>query len=145
MKAQQRMNFLCQLRKLNLLQQQLVQFYNTAIQSLLCASVIVWIGLATKEDKNRLEQRIRPAERKKWCQPAFHSSPDWGNRQVASLYTISNPHILDKICFSFSPQRSATCLWTLKQWDTRTAYSHRASLCWTFYQTVNQATYTYNV
>lgn len=30
-----------------------VLFYNTAIQSLLCALVIVWIGLATKEDKNR--------------------------------------------------------------------------------------------
>ncbi|KAI3362516.1 hypothetical protein L3Q82_012829 [Scortum barcoo] len=55
-KAQQRMYFLRQLRKFNLPQELLIQFYATIIQSVLCTSITVWFGSATKQDRNRLQQ-----------------------------------------------------------------------------------------
>ena len=62
-KAQQRMYFLRQLRKFNLPQELLLQFYTAIVQSVLCTSIIVWFGSATKQDKNRLTRTIRTAER----------------------------------------------------------------------------------
>ncbi|KAK3543187.1 hypothetical protein QTP70_012291 [Hemibagrus guttatus] len=47
-KAQQRLFFLRQLRKYNLPQELLTQFYSTVIESVLCTSIIVWFGSATK-------------------------------------------------------------------------------------------------
>ncbi len=41
-KAQQRLYFLCQLRKLNLPQELLKQFYSAIIESVLCTSITVW-------------------------------------------------------------------------------------------------------
>ncbi|CAM4610534.1 unnamed protein product [Leuciscus chuanchicus] len=62
-KAQQRLYFLRQLRKFNLPQEQLVQFYSAVIQSILCTSITVWFGSATKTDLRRLERIVRTAER----------------------------------------------------------------------------------
>ena len=53
-KAQQRMYFLRQLRKHNLPQELLIQFYTAVIESVLCTSITVWFGSATKLDRNRL-------------------------------------------------------------------------------------------
>ncbi len=47
-KAQQRLYFLRQLRKFNLPQELLKQFYSAIIESVLCSSIIVWFGSATK-------------------------------------------------------------------------------------------------
>ncbi len=58
-KAQQRLYFLCQLRKLNLQQELLIQFYTAIIESVLCTSITVWFSSATKSDLRRL----RTAER----------------------------------------------------------------------------------
>jgi len=49
-KAQQRLYFLRQLRKLNLPKELLAHFYSAIIQSVLCSSITVWFGSATKQD-----------------------------------------------------------------------------------------------
>uniref|UniRef100_A0A9J7ZPZ6 Reverse transcriptase domain-containing protein n=1 Tax=Cyprinus carpio carpio TaxID=630221 RepID=A0A9J7ZPZ6_CYPCA len=61
-KAQQRLYFLRQLRKFNLPQELLKQFYSAVIESVLCTST-VWFGSATKSDIRRLQRMVRTAER----------------------------------------------------------------------------------
>ncbi len=62
-KAQQRLYFLRQLRKFNLPQELLKQFYSAIIESVLCSSITVWFGSATKTDIRRLQRTVRTAER----------------------------------------------------------------------------------
>ncbi len=47
-KAQQRLYFLLQLKKFNLPQELLKQFYSTIIESVLCTSITVWFSSATE-------------------------------------------------------------------------------------------------
>src|SRR4029434_1421348 len=60
-KAQQRMYFLRQLKKYNLPQELLINFYTAVIGSVLCTSITVWFGSANKLDKNR--RTVRSAEK----------------------------------------------------------------------------------
>ncbi len=62
-KAQQRLTFLHQLRKFNLHQELLKQFYSAILESILCTSITVWFGSATKSDLRRLRRVVRTAER----------------------------------------------------------------------------------
>ncbi len=62
-KAQQRLYFLRQLRKFNLPQELLKQFYSAIIESILCTSITVWFSSATKSDLRRLRRVVRTAER----------------------------------------------------------------------------------
>ncbi|KAK3513270.1 hypothetical protein QTP70_009688 [Hemibagrus guttatus] len=62
-KAQQRLYFLRQLRKFNLPQELLTQFYSAVIESVLCTSITVWFGSVTKSDIRRLQRTVRTAER----------------------------------------------------------------------------------
>ncbi|KAK3527130.1 hypothetical protein QTP86_012743 [Hemibagrus guttatus] len=62
-KAQQRLYFLRQLRKFNLPQELLTHFYSAVIESVLCTSITVWFGSATKSDIRRLQRTVRTAER----------------------------------------------------------------------------------
>ncbi len=62
-KAQQRLYFLRQLRKINLPQELLKQFYSAIIESVLCTSITVWFSSATKSDLRRLRRVVRTAER----------------------------------------------------------------------------------
>ncbi|MGL4906709.1 MAG: alkylated DNA repair protein domain-containing protein, partial [Plesiomonas sp.] len=62
-KAQQRLYFLRQLRKFNLPQELLKQFYSAIIESILCTSITVWFSSATKYDLRRLQRVVRSAER----------------------------------------------------------------------------------
>ncbi|KAK3519551.1 hypothetical protein QTP86_013401, partial [Hemibagrus guttatus] len=62
-KAQQRFFFLRQLRKFNLPQELLTHFYSAIIESVLCTSITVWFGSATKSDIRRLQRTVRTAER----------------------------------------------------------------------------------
>ena len=62
-KAQQRLYFLHQLRKFNLPQELLKQFYSAVIESVLSTSITVWFGSATKSDIRRLQRTVRTAER----------------------------------------------------------------------------------
>uniref|UniRef100_A0A3Q3JSA6 G-protein coupled receptors family 1 profile domain-containing protein n=1 Tax=Monopterus albus TaxID=43700 RepID=A0A3Q3JSA6_MONAL len=50
--------FLCQLRELDL-----IQFYRRVMESVLCTCITVWFGSAIKQNKYRLQQTIRTAER----------------------------------------------------------------------------------
>ncbi len=59
----QRLYFLRQLRKFNLPQELLIQFYSAIIESVLCSSITVWFGSATKTDIRRLQRTVRTAER----------------------------------------------------------------------------------
>ncbi len=61
-KAQQRLYFLRQLRKFNLPQELLKQFYSAIIESVLCTSITVWFSSATKSDHKRLRRVVRMAE-----------------------------------------------------------------------------------
>ncbi|KAL0152504.1 hypothetical protein M9458_052227, partial [Cirrhinus mrigala] len=62
-KAQQRLFFLRQLRKFNLPQELLKQFYTAIIESVLYTSITVWFNSATKSDHRRLHRTVRTAER----------------------------------------------------------------------------------
>ncbi len=62
-KAQQRMYFLRQLKKFNLPQVHMTQFYSAVIESVLCSSITVWFGSASKSDIRRLQRTVRTAER----------------------------------------------------------------------------------
>ncbi len=62
-KAQQRLYFLRQLRKFNLPQELLNQFYSAIIESVLWTSITVWFSSATKSDLRRLRRVVRTAER----------------------------------------------------------------------------------
>jgi len=61
-KAQQRLYLLRQLRKFNLPQELLKQFYSAVIESVLCTSISVWFGSATKSHIS-LHRTVRTAER----------------------------------------------------------------------------------
>ncbi len=62
-KAQQRLlYFLRQLRKFNLPQELLIQFYSAIIESVLCTSITVWFSSATKSDLRRLQRVVQTAE-----------------------------------------------------------------------------------
>ncbi len=52
-----------QLRKFNLPQELLKQFYSNIIKSVLCTSITVWFNSATKSDLRRLRSVVRTAER----------------------------------------------------------------------------------
>ncbi len=69
-KAQQRLYFLRQLRKFNLPQELLKQFYSAIIESVLCTSITVWFSSAIKSDLRRLQRVVRTAERNHWYKPS---------------------------------------------------------------------------
>ncbi len=62
-KAHQRLYFFRQLRKFNLPQELLNQFYSAIIESVLCTSITVWFSSATKSDLRKLQRVVRTAER----------------------------------------------------------------------------------
>ncbi len=51
------------IRKFNLPQELLKQFYSVIIESVLCSSITVWFGSATKTDIRRLQWTVGTAER----------------------------------------------------------------------------------
>ncbi|KAK3538547.1 hypothetical protein QTP86_006712 [Hemibagrus guttatus] len=57
-KAQQRLYVLRQLRKFNLPQELLTHFYSAVIESVLCTSITVWFGSATKSHIRRLHRTV---------------------------------------------------------------------------------------
>uniref|UniRef100_A0AAQ4S2X5 Alkylated DNA repair protein AlkB homologue 8 N-terminal domain-containing protein n=2 Tax=Gasterosteus aculeatus aculeatus TaxID=481459 RepID=A0AAQ4S2X5_GASAC len=66
-KAQQRLFFLRQLKKLNLPKTMMVHFYTAIMESILCSSITVWYAAATAKDKGRLQRVLRSAERVIGC------------------------------------------------------------------------------
>ncbi len=62
-KVQQRLYFLRQLRKFNLPQELLKQFYSAITESILCTSITIWFSSVTKSDFRRLRRVVRTVER----------------------------------------------------------------------------------
>ncbi len=61
-KAQQRLYFFHQLRKFNLPQELLIQFFSAIIEAVLCTSITIWFSSATKSDLRRLRRVVRTTE-----------------------------------------------------------------------------------
>ncbi len=51
------------IEKFNLPQAHMTQFYSAVIESVLCSSITVWFGSASKSDIRRLQRTVRTAER----------------------------------------------------------------------------------
>ena len=66
-KAQQRMFFLRQLKKFNMPQKVMVEFYTAIIESILTSSITIWFAASTAKDKGRLQRIIRSAEKVIGC------------------------------------------------------------------------------
>ena len=62
-KAQQRLFFLCQLKKFGLRREILVQFYRSAIESILTFSICVWFGGISQHQRIRLDREVKTASK----------------------------------------------------------------------------------
>ncbi|KAK3555028.1 hypothetical protein QTP86_005693 [Hemibagrus guttatus] len=92
-KAQQRLYFLRQLRKFNLPQELLTHFYSAVTESVLCTSITVWFGSATKSDIRTLQRTVRTAERIIGAPLPFknciHPGSEQGSRSKHSNHTCT--------------------------------------------------------
>ncbi len=100
-----------QLRKINLPQELLKQFYSAIIESVLCTSITVWFSSATKSDLRRLrrvsgllsESLVQPSPLSKNC-----THPEWAKELTKSLWI---QHTLP--------------LWTVTVWSTLQTSEHQ--------------------
>ncbi len=96
-KAQQRLYFLCQLRKFNLLQELLIQFYSAIIESVLCTSITVWFSSATKSGLRRLRRvelylsKAKGLAKSLWT-PNIQHTPSQSGRHYRALNTRTARH-----------------------------------------------------
>ncbi len=136
-KAQQRLYFLRQLRKFNLPQELLKQFYSAIIESVLCTSITVWFSSATKSDLRRLRRVVRTAER-----IVGTTLPTLQEKGLAkSLWT---PHIQHTPSLNCCRLVDATELWAPERPDTGTVSSPKQSISWTPDINVEHTTLFYN-
>ncbi|XP_061908007.1 uncharacterized protein LOC133653029 [Entelurus aequoreus] len=92
-KAQQRMYFLRQLRKLKVPTEMLVQFYSAIIESILTSSITVWFPGATVQDKNRLQRIVRAAEKVIGCKlPSLQDLFSSRTRRRVGRITADSSH-----------------------------------------------------
>lgn len=112
-KAQQRMYFLCQLRKSNLPQELLIQFYTNIIQSFLCYSITLRFWSVTKQDRTGLQRTVNTTKRIiGTSMPSFQDCYESGNGPEESLQIH---HSLVTTCSNSSPLVGATEHCTPKQ------------------------------
>ncbi len=111
--AQQRLYFLRQLRKFNLPQELLIQFYSAIVESVLCTSITVWFSSATKSDLRRLRRVVRTAER--IIGNCTH--PEWAKGLAKSLWTPHIQHTSSLNCYHLVDD---TELWAPERPDTET-------------------------
>ncbi len=130
-KTQQRLYFLCQLRKFNLPQELLIQFYSAIIESILCISITVWFSSATKSDLRRLRRVVRTAERiigttLPTLQELYLSRVS----KKAGKITLdpSHQHTPSLNCYHLV---NATELWAPERPDTGTVSFTKQSISWT--------------
>ena len=62
-KAQQRLYFLRQLKKFGLRREIRVQFYRSAIESILAFSICVWFGCISQRQRSRLDRVVKIASK----------------------------------------------------------------------------------
>ncbi len=125
-KAQQRLYFLRQLRKFNLPQELLKQFYSAIIKSVLYTSITVWFSSATKSELRRLQRVVRSH----WHNP--HQSPRTVLIQSVQKGWQNHSGPLTSSTFPLWTVADATELWALERPDTGTVSSLRRSISWTF-------------
>ncbi len=121
----------CQLRKFNLPQELLIQFYSVIIESVLCTSITVWFSSATKSDLRRLWRVVRTAE---WIigrtlltlQELYLSRVS----KRAGKITL-DPHIQHTPSLNCCRLVDATELWAPERPDTGTVSSLKLSISWT--------------
>ncbi len=82
-KAQQRLYFLCTLKKVNLSQQHLTSFYRCSIESVLTYGILTWYGSSSAADRKALQRIIKTAQ-------------NITNQQLPSLDSIFNTLCLQK-------------------------------------------------
>ncbi len=127
-KALQRLYFLRQLRKLNLPQELLKQFYSAIIESVLCTSITVWFSSATKSDLRTLRSVVRTAERIIGTTPPpitiIIQSEQKGKITL-------DPHIQHTPSLNSYRLVDATELGAPEQPDTETVSSPKQSSSWT--------------
>ncbi len=130
-KAQQRLYFLRQLRKFNLPQELLKQFYSAIIESVLCTSITVWFSSATKSDLRRLQRVVRTAERIIGTTlPTLQELYSSRMSKRAVKITL-DPHIQHTPSLNCCCLVDATELWVPERPDTGTVSSLRQSISWT--------------
>ncbi len=83
-KAQQRLYFLCTLKKVNLSQQHLTSFYRCSIESVLTYGILTWYGSSSAADRKALQRIIKTAQ-------------NITNQQLPSLDSILNSQFLQKM------------------------------------------------
>ncbi len=135
--AQQRLYFLCQLRKFNLPQELLIQFYSSFIESVLCSSITVWFGSATKTDMRRQSGLLRGLSVPLCPASKNFTPPEWGKGLRKSLWT---PHTQLTLSLNYCPLAGATDHWAPKQPDTRTFFSPRLYPTWITHNTPRYCT-----
>ncbi len=133
-----------QLRKINLPQELLIQFYSAIIESVLCTSITVWFSSATKSDLRRLRRVVWTAER----------IIGTTLRTLQELYSSRVSKRADKITLNPSHQHTpsvngyrlvdATELWAPERPDTGTVSSLRQSISWTLDNNVEHTTLLHN-
>ncbi len=139
-KAKQWLYFLRQLRKFNLPQELLKRFYSAIIESILCKSITVWFGSATKTDIGRLQRTVRNAERI-ICAPLpslqeLYTSRVWKRAKKVTLDPSNPAHSLLIWC----PLAGATDHWAPKQPDKIIVFFPRPYSTWTTLKTPQYCT-----
>ncbi len=132
-KVQQRLYFLRLLRKFNLPQELLIQFYSTIIESILCTSITVWFSSATKSDLRRLRRVVWTAKRIiDTTIPTLQELYLSRVSKRAGKITL-DPHIQytpSLNCYSLVDD-DATELWAPERPDTETVSFPKQSISWT--------------
>ncbi len=124
-KAQQRLYFLLQLKKFNLPQELLKQFYSTIIESVLCTSITVWFSSATEGSPDCWANR--------WYKPPPTHSPRTVliQSEQKSCQNHSGPsHPAQSLFKLFLCLVDATELWAPERPDTETFFP-QAIISWT--------------
>ncbi len=130
-KAQQRLYFLRQLRKFNLPQELLKQFYSAIIESVLCTSITVGFSLANQIWPQKTTEGSPDAERIIGTTPPTLQELYLSRvSKRAGKITLdpSHPHTPFLNCYRLV---DATELWAPERPDTGTVSSLRQSISWT--------------
>ncbi len=130
-KAQQRLYFLHQLRRFNLPQELLIQFYSAIVESVLCTSITVWFSSATKSDHRKLRRVVQTAERIIGTTlPTLQELYSSRVNKTAGKITL-DPHIQHTSSLNCCRLIDATELWSPERSDTGTVSSPKQSISWT--------------
>ncbi len=131
-KAQQRLYFLRQLRKFNLPQELLKQFYSAIIESVLCTSITLWFSSATKSDLRRLRRVVRTAERIIVTTPPYSPRTVLIQSEQKGWQNHSGPLTSSTLpLWTVYRLVDATELWAPERPDTGTVSSPEQSISWT--------------